>query len=327
MIKSHKFIFIFLLLSLYSSLLYAEEEKYEAKLIKKIYSFGTASINGTYYPFGNAISRLFSKNLKRLVTVAEPTPGSVANVNFLRKKQIELALIQSDVAWMAYQGTVIFNGNPFKDLRVLASLYSEKVQIVVRADSGINTLDDLRGKRISVGEIESGSAAGAIQILEAAGLKNKEDYDLVNERFTKATELLLDGYIDAVYYVGGVPADGLIRLSEKIPIKLLEIPETVINKLTIAFPYYSKESIDTNSYLGHKKSIKTLGFKALLVGTTRLPSEEVINILTVIYSNPKILSDDNKVLVELNKSEAIKGVDAEMLHDGAAAFFMSQPNK
>ncbi|MBQ2592540.1 MAG: TAXI family TRAP transporter solute-binding subunit, partial [Candidatus Riflebacteria bacterium] len=171
MIKISKYIFVFILLSLCSSFLYAEEEKYEAKLIKKIYSFGTASINGTYYPFGNAISRLFSKNLKKLVTVAEPTPGSVANVNYLRKKQIELALIQSDVVWMAYQGTVIFNGNPFKDLRVLASLYSEKVQIVVRADSGINSLDDLKGKKISVGEIDSGSAAGAIQILEAAGLK------------------------------------------------------------------------------------------------------------------------------------------------------------
>ena len=327
MLRFSKCIFVFLFLSFYSSLLYAEEEKYEARLIKKIYSFGTASINGTYYPFGNAISRLFSNNLKKLVTVAEPTPGSVANVNYLRKKQIELALIQSDVVWMAYQGTVIFNGNPFKDIRVLASLYSEKVQIVVRADSGINSLEDLKGKKISVGEIESGSAAGAIQILEAAGLKNQEDYNLVYERFTKATELLLDGYIDAVYYVGGVPADGLVRLAEKIPIKLLEIPESVINTLTTSFPYYSRESIDTNSYLGHKRSIKTLGFKALLVGTTRLPSEEVINILTVIYSNPKILSDNGKVLVELNKNDAIKGVDAAMLHEGAAAFFMNQSER
>ena len=325
--KYYKYVFVFMLLSFCSSLLYAEEEKYEAKLIKKIYSFGTASINGTYYPFGNAISRLFSRNLKKLVTVAEPTAGSVANVNFLRNKQIELALIQSDVVWMAYQGTVIFNGNPFKELRVLASLYSEKVQIVVRGDSGINCLDDLRGKKISVGERDSGSAAGAIQILEAAGLKNNEDYNLVYERFTKATELLLDGYIDAVYYVGAVPADGLARLSEKIPIKLLEIPEVVINKLTTAYPYYSTESIAQNSYLGHTKTINTLGFKALLVGTTRLPSEEVINILTVIYSNPKILSDHDKVLVELNKNDAIKGVDAAMLHDGAAAFFMNQSEK
>ena len=325
--NNSKYIFILMLFILCSSLLYAEEEKYEAKLIKKIYSFGTASINGTYYPFGNAISRLFSKNLKKLVTVAEPTAGSVANVNFLRKKQIELALIQSDVVWMAYNGSVIFNGNPFKELRVLASLYSEKVQIVVRADSGIDTLNDLKGKKISVGEKESGSAAGAIQILEAAGLKKNEDYILSYERFTKATELLLDGYIDAVYYVGGVPADGLARLSEKIPIKLLEIPEMVINKLTIAYPYYSKEVIINNSYNGHTKTISTLGFKALLVGTTRLPSEEVINILTVIYSNPKILSDHDEVLVELNKNDAIKGVDAAMLHDGAAAFFMNQGEK
>ena len=318
-------VFVFLLLC--SSILCAQNEKYEANLIKKIYSFGTASINGTYYPFGNAISRLFSKNLKKLVTVAEPTAGSVANINYLRKKQIELALVQSDVAWMAYHGTVIFNGNPFKEFRVLASLYSEKVQIVVRADSGINTIEDLRGKKISVGEKESGSAAGAIQIFEAAGLKSGEDFEVLNERFTRATELLLDGYLDAVYYVGGVPADGLARLSEKIPIKLIAIPDRVINNLTTSYPYYSKEKIDYNSYKGHNKTINTLGFKALLVGTTRLPSEEVINILSVIYSNRKVLSDHNEVLVELKKDDAIKGVDAKMLHDGALSFFMNQGNK
>ena len=325
--KSYKFLFVIVLILLTSSALYSEEEKYEAKLIKKIYSFGTASINGTYYPFGNAISKLFSKNLKKLVTVAEPTAGSVANINFLRKKQIELALVQSDVAWMAYNGKVIFSGDAFKDLRVLASLYSEKIQIVVRVDSGINSLEDLKGKRISAGEKESGSAAGVIQILETAGLKNGEDYTLLYERFTKATELLLDGYIDAVYYVGAVPADGLERLSEKIEIKLLEIPENVINKLTSSYPYYSKERIEMNCYKGHTQTINTLGFKALLVGTTRLPSDEVINILTVIYSNPRIISNNNEVLVELYKSEAIKGIDTDMLHEGAASFFLNQSDK
>ena len=314
---------LFLVLS--SSLsLYADSDTYESKQIKKIYSIGTASTNGTYYPFGNAISKLFSKNLKKFVAVAEPTAGSMANITFLRKKQIDLALVQSDVAWMAYHGSFIYNGNAFKDLRVLASLYSEKIQIVVRSDSGINSLEDLRGKKISVGEMLSGSAAGAIQILEAAGLKQKEDYELLYEKFNKGTELLLDGYIDAVYYVGAVPADGIKRLSEKIPIKLLEIPTSVINELMSKYPYYSKETIDKDSYIGHSNPVATLGLKALLVCTERLPDDEAMTILTVIYSSPNIFSEQNEILVKLNRDEALKGVETSMFHRGAANFFTTQ---
>lgn len=303
-----------------TTLLAQNEVTYQANLIKKIYSMGTASVNGTYYPVGNAISRLCSNKLKSLVTIAEPTAGSMANVEYLRKKKINLALMQSDVAWMAYHGSFTYSGNAFKELRVMASLYSEKVQIVVRADSGIKTLSDLAGKKIAVGEKDSGSAAGAIQILEAAGLK-QDAYELIYERFTNSTESLLDGYIDALYYVGGVPADGLSRLAAKTPIRLLEIPAEVSKALMEKFPYYSSEFIEAKSYNGQSDRVNSIGFKALLTCSEDTPTEEIISILSVIYSNPTIVNEQNETLVKLDREEALKGIDLEMLHKGASNFF------
>ena len=311
--KSLNYILAFFIVICSSLTLYAQEEKYQIGLIKKIYSMGTASVNGTYYPLGNAISRLLGKKLKNMVVIAEPTPGSIANVEYLRKKRIDLALMQSDVAWIAHQGT-------FKDLKVLASLYSEKIQIVVRADSKIYKLEDLKGKKIAVGDRESGSAAGAIQILETAGLKNETDYEIVYERFTKSTASLFDGYVDAIYYVGAVPADGLIRLSNRVPIRLIEIPPEITHKLTTAYPYFCNEKIGAEAYKGQTKEINTLGYKALLTCTSKLSAEEAFAMLDVIYSNPRILSDQNEVLIEVNPREALIGVDTMMLHEGAAKY-------
>ncbi len=322
--KNLCFILVFCFVIITSFSLYAQDNsKYQMSLIKKIYSMGTASVNGTYYPFGNSMARLIGKKLKRIVIIAEPTPGSIANVEYLRKKRIDLALIQSDVAWMAHQGSYNYVGNSLSDLKVLASLYSEKIQIVVRADSGINTIRDLKGKKIAIGEKESGSAAGAIQILETAGLKNNTDYELLFERFTKSTESLLDGYIDALYYVGASPAYGIERLAERVPIKLIEIPSEVITKLTSSYPYYCVEKIEKNAYKGQSKEINTLGFKALLACTNQLPSDDVFDILDVLYSNPRILSEQDRE-VEIKKEDALKGLDASMLHEGAAKYFATQ---
>ncbi len=293
---------------------------YQVRLIKKFYSMGTASINGTYYPVGNSISRLFSSKLKGLVTIAEPTAGSLANIEYLRRGQIDLALIQSDVAWMAFTGSHGFASNRFRELRILASLYSEVIQIVVRADSGIKTISDLKGKRIAVGERDSGSAASVMLVLGAAGLK-PEDYTFVYERFTRATESLSDGYVDAVYYAGAVPADGISRLAAKTPVRLVSVPADVCNKIIRELPYFSAENIAARSYSGQEQTVQSVGFRALLAATENLNTTEVVSMLAAIYDNPGQISDQNDILVRPVVEEGCKGFEEEMLHDGARRFF------
>ncbi len=295
-------------------------DDYQVRLIKKFYSMGTASINGTYFPVGNSISRLFSSKLKGLVTVAEPTAGSLANIEYLRRGQIDLALIQSDVAWMAFNGAHSYDGNRFRELRVLASLYSEVIQIVVRADSAIKTINDLKGKKIAVGERESGSAASVMLVLGAAGLK-PEDYTFVYERFTRATESLRDGYVDAVYYAGAIPADGISRLAAKTPLRLVSVPDDIRTRLVADYPYFSAETIPEKAYQGQETAVQTIGFRALLAGTESLPREEVLSMLQVIYDNPELISDQNQTIIRPRFEQGRAGLEEDMLHEGARRFF------
>lgn len=301
----------------------AVAEEYRLNLIKKFYSMGTASINGTYYPVGNSIGRIFSKKLPGMVVLAEPTPGSVANIEFLRRGQIDLALIQSDVAWQAFNGTHSFEKNRYRELRVLASLYSEVIQIIVRGDSEIRTIRDLRGKKISVGERDSGSAASVILVLGAAGL-SPDDYTLVYERFTRATESLNDGYVDAVYHAGGVPADGIARLAEKSDIRLVSVPQDVRTSILAKFPYFTSEVIVRGTYKGLASEISTVGFRALLVGSENLPGSEVNEMLTVLFDNISIVSDNSQRNFQLRLDDAIKGIEPSMLHAGALRFYSAR---
>lgn len=296
-------------------------QDYQLSLIKKFYSMGTASINGTYYPVGNSIARLFSKQMKGIVALAEPTAGSMANIEYLRRNQIDMALIQSDVAWLAYTGSHNFPGGKFRELRILASLYSEMIQVIVREDSEIRTIRDLRGKKIAVGDKESGSAASIVTVLEAAGLQ-AQDYTIVYERFTRATELLGDGYVDAVYYAGGVPADGITRLAAKAAIRLVAVPQDVRAALINKYPYFTSEVIARGSYKNQNNEVATIGFRALLAGKADLPANEVNEMLRLIYDNVHLIADQNQKSIALRLEDALKGVEKEMLHDGAKKFFI-----
>lgn len=319
--KPQIFCSILLFALLFSGATMAQND-YRVNLIKRFYSVGTASINGTYYPVGNSIARILSKNIKNLVVLAEPTEGSVANVEYLRKGQIDLALIQSDVAWQSVKGAGSFLDNPFKELKILASLYSEVIQIVVRKSSKIKSIADLKGCRISVGSKESGSAVNAVQVMAAAGLQ-PDDYELVYERFTKATESLRDGYVDAVYYTGGVPADGLVRLAAKTELRFVEIPLTVQKKLVNEYPYFSSETIPPASYQGQVEKIDTIGLRALLATSEQMSDTDAHRILETIYQNASLIASQNTASIFFRKDEGTKGVADEMLHIGAARFFSS----
>lgn len=321
-------IFLCTFLSIVADISVAEYANYKLNLIKRFYSIGTATINGTYYPVGTSIARILTQNLTNCVFIAEPTEGSVANVEYLRKNQIDLALMQSDIAWQAAKGVGPFIDNSFKELRVLSSLYSEVVQIVVRSNSSIKTIADLKGCKISVGSKESGSAVNAAQVLAAAGLQ-PGNYELVHERFTKATESLRDGYVDAIYYTGAIPADGISRLAAKIELRLIDIPPEVQQQLVKEYPYFSTETIPAGSYRGQITPCNTIGLRALLVTTEHLSDKDAYDFLKIIFQNSLLISaqhNKHNTSLQFKRSDYLKGVEPEMLHPGAIKFFAADNN-
>ena len=298
----------------------ASAQEYKLSLIKRFFSMGTASINGTYYPFGSAITKLFNAKLENAVSIAEPTKGSVANVEFLRGKQIELALIQSDVAFQALHGVNQFSNRSFKDLKIMASLYSEVIQIVARKDSGINTIHDLKGKKIAVGNEGSGSAVSSDIIFNSIGF-TKADYIPVYHRFTKATEQLKDGYIDALFYTGGVPADGITRLASKVDITLVQIPAEIRDQMVEDYPYLTKEDIAAKSYVHQDQKVSTIGLRALLCASKEVSPEYVEKMLELLFDNLDYLASLHPVASLIKLKDSTKGIYQESLHDGAKKFF------
>ncbi len=311
--------FVVFYLAFFSSSVFGQTD-YRLSLIKKFYAMGTATINGTYYPVGNSISRIFSKQINGIGVLAEPTAGSMANIEFLRRNLVDLALVQSDVAWQAFSGQGFFSQSRYRELKVLASLYSELMQIVVKNDSDIKTIHDLKGKRIAVGDRESGSAASVMLILEAAGL-GSEDYTLVYERFTRATESLADGYVDVLYYTGGVPADGLVRLASRHELRFIAVPDNVRHNLTSKYPYFTSEIIPRGAYHGQNREIMTIGLRALLVCSDGIPEVETHKMLQVLFDNINNIIDQKQQSIRLRLEDALKGVETEMLHPGARKFY------
>ena len=173
-----------------------------AKVFVSIATGGTA---GTYYPLGGAMAELINKTVPNVNATAVATGASAANLNGLAEDEFQMVISQNDVTYYAYTGTELFvKSRPMYNLRGIACLYNETVQIVTLANSGIKTLADLKGKRVVVGAIGSGTEVNARQILAMAGLT----YDDINEQyqsFGEAASALRDGNTDAAFNTAGEP--------------------------------------------------------------------------------------------------------------------------
>lgn len=308
-------VFVVLLLS---STAYAQQ--YNISLLKRFYSIGTAGINGTYYPLGGAIARLFNDKLSNIAVISEPTKGSIANVGHLKEKQIDLALIQSDIAFQAFIGSSQFNDQPFNELKLLASLYPEVLHIVVLNDSPIESIQDLNGKSISIGTAKSGSAISSKAVLSEIGIV-ATSCKLVYERFTKGTASLKDGYVDALMYIGGVPANGIHLLSEKTKIRFISIPIDISQKIVKKMPYITSETIKSNSYLGVKEDATTVGFRALLATTDTLDNKTAYVMVKTLFENLATVVKLSNSNVRITLKNALKGFSSDMLHPGARKYY------
>lgn len=297
------------------------QPEFSATLVKRFLSIGTASINGSYYPLGVAMAGLFNQHLPDTVVLAEPTEGSVANIGYLRRGDVALALVQSDVALDAFNGAGTFDGRPYPELRVLAALYSEVVHVIVRADDPASSLAGLKGRVIAVGEAGSGTELNARMILAALGFTDR-DFTASHLPFTKATEALERGHVDAVFFTGGVPADGVARLAARVPVRLLPIDGVDAERVVAARACWVRETVADGSYPGMNAPVNTLGLRALLVAGEDLADDLVEQMLSLMFDRLSELIRVTPVAARINLNKALLGVDPNMLHPAARQLFV-----
>ncbi len=291
---------------------------------------GSGSVGGTYYPVAQALAETFTHapdcgfddcGIPGLLAVAQASSGSVNNVRDLAAGRLEAAIAQSDVIYRAFQGVGSFEGEtPLRSLRVVANLYPETVHFVVRADSGIRSVAELDGRRVSLEEPGSGSLPDALLVLGAYGL-DASDLRAVYLKPGPATERMLAGELDALVVVAGVPMPAVVDLAEKLPVRLLPISGPAARELARAEPFFNPITVPAETYPGVPAS-ETLAVGAQLVVDASLDPEVVYALTRALWSErgQAIRADAHPRAREIDVSRALDGVPVP-LHPGAERFY------
>lgn len=278
---------------------------------------GTAAVGGVYNALGTAMA---AQNPDLEV---RQTAGSAANLRLLAGGYLQLAVAQADMAQDAYNGSGIFaHESTERSFSAVAALYEEPVQVVVRADSDITTLEELQGRTVSVGEEESGTEQNAAQVLAACGLNNRLVHT-VNLNYADAAAQLADGTIDAMFCTAGLGADVLTELADSCSIRLLSVDGRIGARLLAAYPAYHACVIPAGTYAGQEEDVWTVCVQALLLASNAL-SEETVEALTAQYfAGIDAVVATVPVPLLTTPAEAA-GQDVIPYHPGAAAWYAAQ---
>ncbi len=294
----------------------------------KYISIATGAITGVYYPTGGAICRLVNRGRKHhgIRCSVESTGGSVANLNAIRNGDVDFGVVQSDWQYHALKGTGFFGDQPpYKDLRVVASLYTETFAIAVNKASGIRKIDDLIGKKVNFGPTGSGMYA-TMEVLSSVKGWNKKDFSLVTHLSpSEQPKALCSGEIDAMIYVSGNP-NGVLQEATQFQdpdcsVKILSIDRPTIKRLIKVNPFYVRAIIPGGMYSNNSHDVETFGIKATLVTAKGTKSDTVYNVTKALFNNFDNFKTLHPVFTSLKRSESIKEGNSAPLHSGAIRYY------
>ena len=278
-------------------------------------NIATGGTAGTYYPIGGAIAEILNKN--GMNASAQSTGASVANINMLKDKQVELAIVQNDITYYAVNGEEMFKeSGKVENLNAIASLYPETCQFIVREDSGIKDINGLKGKRVAVGAAGSGAEANARQILEAYGIT----YNDVEEQFLSFAEgsyALKDGTVDAAFVTAGYPTASVQDIASQNKIRLLPVSDEQIKMLADKYPFYTKTTVPAGTYQGFDEEVQTVSVMAILVANDKIDAALGEKVTKAIFDNLDKISAAHAAAKSITKATALEGLDFIKMNDGA----------
>jgi TRAP transporter TAXI family solute receptor len=248
-------------------------------------SWHAGGTGGTYFPLSNEFKTVIEEATDFTIQV-QSTGASVENVGSLAQGDADFALIQNDVAAFAYNGTGIdaFEGNAVESLRGVATLYPETIHVVTRAETDIETLEDLEGATINTGDLGSGTQVNALQILEAVGITT-DDFEEQNASFSQAADQLRDGDIDAAFVVGGWPLGAIEELATTADIRIVEIGGDTQETVLGTQPWFAADEIPAGTYNGVDEAVPTVSVQAMIATTEGVADETVEAITSAIFEN------------------------------------------
>lgn len=277
-------------------------------------SMVTGGTGGTYYPLGGQMANIIN-NFTSYKATAQVSNASVENMQLLNKGDVQLAFTQTDIASYATSGTMMFDSKLDK-IRGIGTLYPETIQIVTIAGNGINSVEDLRGKKVSVGAPGSGTYANAEQILAIHGI-TMNDIQPQHLSFDESTDGLQDGTIDAAFITAGTPTGAVEALSATKQVNILPIADDKAQELIAQYPYYAVNVIPAGTY-GLSSEVKTVAVMAMLTANADLSEDVVYEITKAIFENTDKIGHAKGAFIKAET--ALDGMGIE-IHPGAAKYF------
>ena len=277
----------------------------------------TGGTSGTYYAVGGVLQTVLGSKLTKSNITVESTGASKANVNMMTDGEAQMAILQSDVLNYAHEGTFTFESTGAETSALwVAGIYNETVQIL--AKPGINTVSDLKGKTICVGDVGSGTEVNAWQVLSAVGL-TKDDVNAVNGGFQDGVDQLKDGKIDAAFTVAGAPTTAIVDYAATNELNLVSLSDEELAKIQAEYPFLVQDNLAAGTYTGLDKEVVCVAVQAALVADETLSEDVVYELTKAIYENQAELTEGHAKWGLLSTDTALN--NTAPMHPGAEKYY------
>lgn len=250
-------------------------------------TIGTGGQTGVYYVVGQSICKLVNKDTATtgVKCNAPSTGGSVDNLNAIAAGERQMGTVQSDSQFRAYEGLGEFEGKKNDKLRSMFSIYTEAFTVVARADSGIKTFDDLKGKRVNIGNPGSGTRTTMELLMKEKGWTTADFAVAAELKPAEMASALCDNNLDAIAYTVGNPSGAIKEAAASCASNLVSVSGKEVDKLVAEFPYFAKVTIPAGMYEGTSEDVETMGVLATLVTSSDVPDEAVYQVTKAVFDN------------------------------------------
>lgn len=296
---------------------------------KTFVTIGSGSTSGLYYPTAVGMAKIVNDAGGDIRANARSTGASVYNSRAVGSGELQMGVSQNNIAFYAYhgKGVTAFEGKPEKNLRGLTMLYPEVIQILARKDAGVKGIGDLKGKRVYVGDIGSGTEQDVLNVMAAYGLGLDDLQTAVRGNAGNAVDLLRDGKIDVMFYTVGIGAAAITEAAQTAPIDLVAIPTDKVDGLHQKFPFYTNIIVPAGTYPGIDHEVSTITLQAMMLVSSEMSDDAVYEFMNTIFGKnlDKFYNDipNPNLKKYFTVKTALDGMPIPV-HPGAIRFFKEQ---
>jgi len=282
---------------------------------------GGGSVTGVYYQVALNVCNLLNKySGDKYNCVGRPALGSVFNIRAVKRTLLDFGVAQSDRNFQAFRGQGDWQGAPMEDLRSVFSMHPETVLLVTRADSGINSVPDLKGNTVNIGNPGSGQRGNAEDVLRLYGIDKDNDIDSQGLQQQEASRALVDKKIDAFFYTVGNPSAAIEEPANSTDIKIIPINDAGIYGFVDERPYYVMTEIPAGTYKGVDENVETYAVTATVVTSASASEEMVYDLVKTVFENLDELKTTHAAFRVLEPKAMLKGLTAPF-HPGAEKYY------